>query len=71
MLAGKFIFVNVHIKIRKGNILYEFETLLKYNKGGQEAKETSGGGNKRVVIQNTKRIPSINFSFCEENTKEN
>lgn len=25
---------------------------------------------KRVLIQNTKRIPSINFSFCEENTKK-
>lgn len=26
---------------------------------------------KRVLIQNTKIIPSINFSFCEENTKKN
>ena len=27
--------------------MYEFEILLKHNKGGQEAKETSGGGNKK------------------------
>lgn len=54
--------------------MYEFEILLEYHKGGQDATETSEGGNlkkKRVLIQNTKRIPSINFSFCEENTKKN
>ena len=38
--------------------MYEFEILLEYHKGGQDATETSEGGNlkkKRVLIQNTKR----------------
>ena len=41
-------------------------------KGGRRPKKPLGEViKKRVVIQNTERIPSINFSFCEENTKEN
>lgn len=50
------------------NLRYFLNTI----KGGRRPKKPLGEViKKRVPIQNTKRIPSINFSFCEENTKEN